>query len=262
MLVFVCLCFKLFISCTFKSLCVFLLSVWFCYCTAFHVQDFLCVCMFLYLACLYFIFYLLVCSVFANLCAVCLFVWQCRHFVISTFYFVSAIHSCCYSPMMFLDRTITKISTGDCVHIAGSIELSAHSFILDNTTGAFIIVHPDILVQGTSVAGATHCTRRAVLDSLFKNGSRASEATLLGIVAHQLFDEAMRKRDFSTSWLICVAKQLVRKVRNLDMMFSLGITEALVLEKTKEFIPTLQEWASVFVCESQQEEGCSTSIMR
>lgn len=157
-------------------------------------------------------------------------------------------------------RTMTEVSVGDYVHVVGPFDQTTDTLILDNTTDAFIIIHPDTLVQGTRVAGATHCMRRTVLDPIFQNGNLASEATLFGTMTHQVFDEAMKKCDFSTSFLVSVANSVVRKVKNLDLMFMLGITEELALGKIRELLPALQVWADKFVCQVPCSETGSTNL--
>jgi DNA replication ATP-dependent helicase Dna2 len=144
------------------------------------------------------------------------------------------------------DWTTTSVSTGDNVHIVGYFSPTADILVLDNSTNAFIIIHPDILVQGTSVTQATNCTRRSLLDGIFKKGN-VSELTLVGQMVHHVFDEAMKKCDFSTSWLTAVTNLEARRLENLNMMFSLGISEDLILGKIRELLPALQEWAEMYV---------------
>lgn len=52
------------------------------------------------------------------------------------------------------------------------------------------MVHPDTLVSGTTVAGATSCLRRSVLNERFRTEGQ-SEAMLIGTLLHDLFDWAM-----------------------------------------------------------------------
>jgi hypothetical protein len=51
-------------------------------------------------------------------------------------------------------------------------------------------VHPDTLVSGTTVAGATRCLRRSILNERFRTED-TNEAMLIGTLLHDLFDKAM-----------------------------------------------------------------------
>lgn len=65
--------------------------------------------------------------------------------------------------------------------------------ILDNQTDQYIVVHPDTLVSGTTVAGATRCLRRSILNERFRTED-TNEAMLMGTFLHELFDNAMKSK--------------------------------------------------------------------
>ncbi|KAK3751070.1 hypothetical protein QZH41_011966, partial [Actinostola sp. cb2023] len=65
--------------------------------------------------------------------------------------------------------------------------------ILDNQTDQYIVVHPDTLVSGTTVAGATRCLRRSILNERFRTED-TNEAMLIGTLLHDLFDKAMQSK--------------------------------------------------------------------
>uniref|UniRef100_A0A2N9F1V3 DNA replication ATP-dependent helicase/nuclease n=1 Tax=Fagus sylvatica TaxID=28930 RepID=A0A2N9F1V3_FAGSY len=82
------------------------------------------------------------------------------------------------------------VAPGDTVNVIGEFDDQGKCDVdRDNN---FIIVHPDILVSGTRVAGSFSCPRRAVLDERLKC-SEYSTAALIGTLLHQIFQAGLMK---------------------------------------------------------------------
>lgn len=61
-----------------------------------------------------------------------------------------------------------QIVSGDIVNIIGKQEDLQHEAITIDSQNNLIVVHPDILVSGTSLSNAVTCKRRAILTERFK----------------------------------------------------------------------------------------------
>ncbi|KAK3727809.1 hypothetical protein QZH41_008231, partial [Actinostola sp. cb2023] len=91
------------------------------------------------------------------------------------------------------DWEMTEVEPGDLVHVTGEFDMTSGICILDNQTDQYIVVHPDTLVSGTTVAGATRCLRRSILNERFRTED-TNEAMLIGTLLHDLFDKAMQSK--------------------------------------------------------------------
>ncbi|EDO44587.1 predicted protein, partial [Nematostella vectensis] len=142
----------------------------------------------------------------------------------------------------------TDVEPGDIVHVTGVFDINSGVCILDNTANNYIIVHPDTLISGTTIAGATRCLRRSILNERFRTED-ANEAMLMGTLLHDLFDRAMKSNDFSHDALLCAVQGLLEQFTYLDGFYGLGMTECDALNKVKELLPAFSEWAWRYVCD-------------
>lgn len=75
--------------------------------------------------------------------------------------FLSEVYSC---------RAMMRIVSGDIVNVIGKAEDIELETITVDSQNNLIIVHPDILLSGTSLSNAVACNRRAILSERFKVG--------------------------------------------------------------------------------------------
>ena len=74
--------------------------------------------------------------------------------------------------------------------ITGTFDPKTGMCILDNSADHYLVVHPDTLVSGTTVAMATKCLRQSIFNERFRTEDQ-NEAMLIGTLLHDLFDLAM-----------------------------------------------------------------------
>uniref|UniRef100_A0AAY4E4T9 DNA replication ATP-dependent helicase/nuclease n=1 Tax=Denticeps clupeoides TaxID=299321 RepID=A0AAY4E4T9_9TELE len=67
------------------------------------------------------------------------------------------------------DWVSTPVSVGDVVHLEG--KCVAGTWVMNRDFG-FLVLLPDLLISGTSIASSIRCMRRAVLGEMFKVGSK------------------------------------------------------------------------------------------
>ncbi|CAH3161793.1 unnamed protein product [Porites lobata] len=140
----------------------------------------------------------------------------------------------------------SEVEPGDVVHLTGTFDPKTGMCILDNSADHYLVVHPDTLVSGTTVAMATKCLRQSIFNERFRTEDQ-NEAMLIGTLLHDLFDLAMECQEFTPDALLTKACELLQKLTYLDDLYSLGQTENWALEKFKEHIPLLCDWAKRFV---------------
>lgn len=61
--------------------------------------------------------------------------------------------------------------------------------VIDNGDGGLFILHPDMLISGTSISSALRCPRQAMLQE--KGVGSPSRAACLGTLMHELTQSAM-----------------------------------------------------------------------
>lgn len=62
-------------------------------------------------------------------------------------------------------REDTPVAHGDIIHLEGDCVSGLWEI---NRNSGFLILIPDVLISGTSIAGSVRCMRRGVLGEMFK----------------------------------------------------------------------------------------------
>ncbi|KOX72024.1 DNA2-like helicase [Melipona quadrifasciata] len=105
----------------------------------------------------------------------------------------------------------TKVQKDDIVVIEARKE--NNQWIIDNNSG-FLIVNPDILISGTTIAGALFCERKAVLTERFRKMESLpyfegdQTPLVIGSLVHELLQTAIQKN-------ICEVKGITKLMDNI-----------------------------------------------
>lgn len=133
------------------------------------------------------------------------------------------------------------VAPGDSIHVIGEFDSEGKCEI--NRGKNFLIVHPDILVSGTRVAGSFSCSRRAVLDERLKSGEY-SAAALIGTLLHQMFQAGLIRESPTKEFLEDYARVVLQK--SLESLYACGVDENATHKKLLEAIPKLLNWIRSF----------------
>ncbi|GMY22919.1 DNA replication ATP-dependent helicase/nuclease JHS1 isoform X2 [Fagus crenata] len=133
------------------------------------------------------------------------------------------------------------VAPGDTVNVIGEFDDQGKCDVdRDNN---FIIVHPDILVSGTRVAGSFSCPRRAVLDERLKC-SEYSTAALIGTLLHQIFQAGLTKEIPTIKFLEEYARVVLQK--NIESLYACGVNENDIQKTLIEAVPKILNWIITF----------------
>ncbi|KAG5627158.1 hypothetical protein H5410_012376 [Solanum commersonii] len=133
------------------------------------------------------------------------------------------------------------VAPGDTIHVIGEFDSEGKCEI--NRGENFLIVHPDILVSGTRVAGSFSCSRRAVLDERLKSGEY-SAAALIGTLLHQMFQAGLIRESPTKEFLEDYARVVLQK--SLESLYACGVNENDTRKTLIEAIPKLLNWIRSF----------------
>ncbi|XP_069064158.1 DNA replication ATP-dependent helicase/nuclease DNA2 isoform X1 [Pleurodeles waltl] len=141
------------------------------------------------------------------------------------------------------------IEPGDIIHLEGEIK-SNNMWIIDRDSG-FLILYPDFLISGTSIANSIRCMRRAVLSEKFRVYDLASRQMLLGTMLHDIFQRATVS-GFSHDKLQELALQTVNGPKFLKNMYPLNMNQVEILQEVEEYLPSFTKWADDYFHTSAQ----------
>ncbi|KAI5617418.1 DNA replication ATP-dependent helicase/nuclease DNA2 isoform X1 [Silurus asotus] len=143
----------------------------------------------------------------------------------------------------------TPVAVGDIVHLEG--ECVSGYWVIDRNSG-YLVLLPDVLISGTSVANSVRCMRRAVLGEMFKSLDGGSKQMLNGTIVHDIFQKAAMSLDFSAGNLEKFASEALLKPNYLGQMYSLKLTQADMKQEVDEYLPAISEWAKDYLHTSAQ----------
>ncbi|XLR19558.1 hypothetical protein HN51_066281 [Arachis hypogaea] len=114
----------------------------------------------------------------------------------------------------------------------------------------FLIVHPDILLSGTRVAGSFGCLRRTVLDERLKC-NEYSTATLTGTLLHQIFQAGLTEYNSSID---LEGYTEVVLLRNIESLYACGVNESDVRKTLIDAVPRILSWILRFTNKEENED--------
>ncbi|GMJ09463.1 jing he sheng 1, embryo defective 2411 [Hibiscus trionum] len=133
------------------------------------------------------------------------------------------------------------IAPGDTVNVIGEFDEEGKCNV--DHENNFIIIHPDILVSGTRVAGSFSCPRRTVLDERLRSNEH-STAALIGTLLHQIFQAGLLKASPTVHYLEEYARIVLQK--NMESLYACGVNENEIYRTLAEAIPKLVDWIILF----------------
>ncbi|XP_024621328.1 DNA replication ATP-dependent helicase/nuclease DNA2 isoform X3 [Neophocaena asiaeorientalis asiaeorientalis] len=141
------------------------------------------------------------------------------------------------------DWCSVPVEPGDIIHLEG--DCISNTWIIDEDFG-YLILYPDMLISGTSIASSIRCMRRAVLSETFKSSDPATRQMLIGTVLHEVFQKAISD-SFAPGKLQELAFQTVQEIRHLKEMYRLNLNQDEVKQEVEEYLPSFSKWAGDFM---------------
>ncbi|KAL2920294.1 DNA replication endonuclease-helicase Dna2 [Polyrhizophydium stewartii] len=142
-----------------------------------------------------------------------------------------------------------QVPSGDFIHVTAQTQNEAE-IIVDSDDGV-LIIHPDLLVPVTTISESFACLRRTVLKTRIK--SRELNAPLVfGSVLHELFQNALRQRNFTLSFLHEACHSLLSKIS--DELFVIDLDEQSAFQQLQPMIDGLRQWAYTFLAEPLRDQ--------
>ncbi|KAM4704441.1 DNA replication ATP-dependent helicase/nuclease DNA2 [Rhinophrynus dorsalis] len=139
------------------------------------------------------------------------------------------------------DWVALHIKPGDIIHLEGNCTLD-NTWMVDRDSG-YLILYPDLLVSGTSIANAIRCLRRSVLSEKFKVCDKGSRQMLIGTILHDIFQRATA-RGFTHEILQDLSLHVVHGPKYLKEMYQLNLNQVHIMEEVQEYLPSFAKWAN------------------
>lgn len=135
------------------------------------------------------------------------------------------------------------VQPGDIIHLEG--DCTSDTWIIDEDFG-YLILYPDMLISGTSIASSIRCMRRAVLSETFRSSDSTTRQMLIGTVLHEVFQKAISD-SFAPEKLQELASQTVQEIRHLKEMYRLNLSQDEIKQEVEEYLPSFSKWAGDFM---------------
>ncbi|PNI75645.1 DNA2 isoform 4 [Pan troglodytes] len=141
------------------------------------------------------------------------------------------------------DWCSVPVEPGDIIHLEG--DCTSDTWIIDKDFG-HLILYPDMLISGTSIASSIRCMRRAVLSETFRSSDPATRQMLIGTVLHEVFQKAINN-SFAPEKLQELAFQTIQEIRHLKEMYRLNLSQDEIKQEVEDYLPSFCKWAGDFM---------------
>nr|XP_009008079.1 DNA replication ATP-dependent helicase/nuclease DNA2 isoform X2 [Callithrix jacchus] len=141
------------------------------------------------------------------------------------------------------DWCSVSVEPGDIIHLEG--ECTSDTWIIDKDFG-YLILYPDMLISGTSIASSIRCMRRAVLSETFRSSEPATRQMLIGTVLHEVFQKAI-SNSFAPEKLQELAFQTIQEIRHLKEMYRLNLNQDEIKQEVEDYLPAFCKWAGDYM---------------
>ena len=148
------------------------------------------------------------------------------------------------------DWTELVPQTGDYIHVKSPTQ-NEPTILIDAESG-ILILHPDHLISVTTIAESFSCVRKSILQTRAK-ARDVNIYMIFGVILHELFDEALRQKDFSTAFLHKHCKKLVSGF--VDELWALQKSENEVFQMLKPSVASMQDWSSQFLADRLRNQS-------
>ncbi|XP_022924798.1 DNA replication ATP-dependent helicase/nuclease DNA2 isoform X1 [Cucurbita moschata] len=135
------------------------------------------------------------------------------------------------------------IAPGDTVNVIGEFDDQGRCHVDHDKN--FVILHPDVLVSGTRVAGHLTCPRRSVLDERLRSNEQSISA-LIGTLLHQVFQAGLVEETPTVAFLEEVSRIVLQK--SMESVYACGANEKDIGRTMNEAVPKILHWITLFKC--------------
>ncbi|NWI14354.1 DNA2 nuclease, partial [Crypturellus soui] len=132
---------------------------------------------------------------------------------------------------------------GDIIHLEG--ECSSGTWIINEQSG-YLILYPDLLLSGTTIASSIRCMRRAVLSEKFRRSESGSRQMLVGTILHDIFQQAVTN-NLAREKVEELANKTVYGQKYLKEMYLLNLKQKEIMQEVEEYLPSFHKWAEDFM---------------
>lgn len=136
-----------------------------------------------------------------------------------------------------------KLNVGDMVYLHAKFRGNCTTVESDD---GLIIVHPDILVNSTTIVSSLFCTRKSVLATKFRDIDSSNLSMLIGSIAHELFQKALAGKA-SKDVMVEIVNTLLQRSDILHDMYSLKANEGEVREQLLKLLPNIRQWMAEYM---------------
>ncbi|XP_075072554.1 DNA replication ATP-dependent helicase/nuclease DNA2 [Mixophyes fleayi] len=143
------------------------------------------------------------------------------------------------------------VKPGDVIHLEGNCTLQ-NTWTIDRDSG-YLVLYPDHLISGTSIANSIRCMRRSVLSEKFKVCDKGSRQMLIGTMLHDIFQRATTC-GFGCDVLRNLTLQTVHGPKYLKEMYQLNLNQTDILHEVEEYLPSFEKWATDFMTPANQHQ--------
>ncbi|MES1919088.1 DNA replication endonuclease-helicase Dna2 [Bonamia ostreae] len=119
---------------------------------------------------------------------------------------------------------------------------------VDNSSPSFAVLHPDLLINSTSISTSFDCVRKTIVSETYKNYGMTNKNALLGCLAHELFQQCLENKVFTKSFVLRSLEAVI--TRNRIDLFSQNINREEANAFLRKYVDRIAKWGPFYFRES------------
>nr|XP_012144829.1 PREDICTED: DNA replication ATP-dependent helicase/nuclease DNA2-like isoform X3 [Megachile rotundata] len=132
-------------------------------------------------------------------------------------------------------------------------------WVVDNNSG-YIVIHPDLLISGTTIVSGLFCSRKAILAEKFRKIESLpyfkgdQTAIVIGCLAHQLLQKAVLQDIHKLSDITELLNCILESKETINMLYAAGVPFDTCKEEMLLFVPKIFKFIQHYLKSNKQEE--------
>lgn len=148
----------------------------------------------------------------------------------------------------------TDVSQGDVVSLKAVFNKDRDLYIISNEIG-MIVLHPDLLISGTSVAGSIFCARKSVLSERFKIVDDGNAIMMIvGSIVHEIVQKALKDKLTTLREIEEAANVIIFNKDIIHVLYSNGTAMAELEMRVYPYLDKIFKFMQYYVQGNEQEK--------
>ncbi|XP_068159372.1 DNA replication ATP-dependent helicase/nuclease DNA2 [Drosophila tropicalis] len=148
----------------------------------------------------------------------------------------------------------TELSIGDLISLQGQWQPSLGAYVINQDHG-YCVIHPDLLISGTTVTGSLFCRRKAVLQERFRGLDAGNAVMVIGTLVHELLEKVLGQKLYNAEQIQKALETMFRSPSLASMLYAGGLSLGDLEQQLQQYVEPILAFVQQYI------KGIKPSVM-